>query len=348
MSLMFKNAVLPFRIFLAPIILTTLCMVSSVYGSATYDSLKPFSKAIFTVKIEDKTLVSTLVPTLVPTRVHTLMPTWSKDRRGRYAERVAQDIFYDAGFIECPAKYKARLKLEKKRSNEPEQGIDGLFLKINDHHLPLIIINESKFQWRGGPPKLSTMGCRACSGGVGETDQMSWRWIHHSLESAGEIASNYTSEFTDERIGASASHFFEKSLDKSLGKPKCKSSGKYHSEPKKYQEGYSKNGSPCLSTLASFPTYSRKGDNLHSLYCSKTIELLKEESLESLALRTATVVDRSNTIHFYALYPNVAELERVEKSLLDLRTILKKRGYKTRCFKKPIREKNVSKKIFIV
>lgn len=84
--------------------------------------------------------------------------------------------------MECPAKYISLGASDAigRRHFFPEQGIDGLFLRFGTKgKIPYMMANESKFQWGRGSPKLSTMGCKECSGGIVDTDQMYWRCIHH-------------------------------------------------------------------------------------------------------------------------------------------------------------------------
>ena len=244
-------------VFLNNIVLFFLLISPSlVYGSSEYDPDKPQSKQIFVVDLNSEHYGE------APKK------TWSNDEKGKYAEKIIEDMFHAIGFRDCPAKYISvgRPDATGRRYSHPEQGIDGLFLKTRRDQLPLMLVNESKFQWKGGSPKLSSMGCAECSGGVGDTDQMSWRWIHHSVESVVTGGKGY-----------------------------CKVSDRF-----------------CSS------------------YCRSVIALLREHALESLVLRTATVVNEDSSVHFYALYSNDAEFEKVKTVLIDVCKLLKALGYRTR------------------
>ena len=150
-------------VFLNNIVLFFLLISPSlVYGSSEYDPDKPQSKQIFVVDLNSEHYGE------APKK------TWSNDEKGKYAEKIIEDMFHAIGFRDCPAKYISvgRPDATGRRYSHPEQGIDGLFLKTRRDKLPLMLVNESKFQWEGGSPKLSSMGCAECSGGVGDTDQM--------------------------------------------------------------------------------------------------------------------------------------------------------------------------------
>lgn len=142
-------------------------------AAAHYDDEKPSSKQVFSLDVSSV--------------YGKPKKTWTRKEKGAYAERIVEDLLHRAKFMECPAKYISLGAPDAigRRYSHPEQGIDGLFVKPQSRgRLPYIMMaNESKFQWGGGSPKLSTMGCKECSGGIGDTDQMSWRWIHHSTES---------------------------------------------------------------------------------------------------------------------------------------------------------------------
>lgn len=122
------------------------------------------------------------------TNINRDLPSSSK---GEIAEKEVDKLFRSNGYSICPGKYFPRKPNTVNHCDlDPAQGMDGLYIKFNrqggiDH----IVVNESKFQQRGGSPRLSTMDCAYCSGGHGKTAQMSWRWIHNAVEQAIERAS---------------------------------------------------------------------------------------------------------------------------------------------------------------
>jgi hypothetical protein len=110
----------------------------------------------------------------------------TKREKGDYAESIADDLFFSAGYDICPAKYLVYKKSYPSRGwhKRPDKGIDGLYFKLTpDRRIDHLVVNESKFQKKGGDPKLRSMKCTPCSGGEGKTYQMSWRWIHNAVES---------------------------------------------------------------------------------------------------------------------------------------------------------------------
>lgn len=141
-------------------------------AAAHYDDEKPNSRQVFSLD------VSSIYGK--PRK------TWTRKQKGAYAERIIEDLLHRVDFMDCPAKYTSLGAPDAvgRRHEHPEQGVDGLFIKYRSRGVfSHMMANESKFQWNGRSPSLSKMGCIECSGGIGDTYQMSWRWIHHSTES---------------------------------------------------------------------------------------------------------------------------------------------------------------------
>lgn len=120
-----------------------------------------------------------------------------REIKGEYAERIATSLLKRVGYSECPAKYSYLLWANETDSEpegeDPAQGIDGLFYTVRGGRITSLIINESKFQWGGGAPRLSKSK-------HGTVYQMSWQWINDVIDRVRVDSDKYCDNATEVRV----------------------------------------------------------------------------------------------------------------------------------------------------